>query len=178
MEDTNNIQYSKWYTRTAAYFIDSIILVLAISLLQLPITISLGLAEVPEYVDGIITYINSLILTTIYYYYFLTKDGTTPGLQYLGLKIVKEDGSLLSTGDTVVRTLIFNILLLISIITIPFNSKKQGIHDLVVKSICINNQQKEARGKWITGLCCSCSCFAVIIFILLIIMGLAGSSIQ
>lgn len=178
MEDVNKVQYSKWYTRTAAYFIDSIILGLAISLIQLPITILLGLAEVPEYVDGIITYFNAIILTTIYFYYFLTKDGTTPGLQYLGLKIVKEDGSLLSPGDTIVRTIIFNILFLISIVTIPFNSKKQGIHDLVVKSICIKDNEKETRGKWITGLCCGCSFFTVIIFILLVFMGIAASNFQ
>lgn len=174
MEETKQFEYSKNYTRTAAYIIDSLILFTASATLQLPITISLGLYGVPDYVDFIITYIISLILHTIYFTYFLTKDGTTPGLNYLGLKILKEDGSLLSVGDVIIRTLFFNIFFLISILTIPFTSKSQGIHDMVVRSVCLKNEEKMSRGKWITGSCCGCGCLSLIILIILFFVGVAN----
>lgn len=114
-----------------------------------------------------------------YFAYFLPKDGTTPGLKYLGLKITKEDGSLLTTGESLVRTLVFSLISFINLIAILVTQKRQGVHDMVYNTICVKVDEQESRAKWVVGAWCGCSCLSIIgwfLFAAVIISAISGGA--
>ena len=170
--------YAKWYTRAAASMIDSVIVGVAFSALFFPLSL-VGAIALPDPETP-----SSLLLQLIiqllgfagvlsYYGYFLSKDGTTPGLKLLGIKTVKEDGTLLTFWQGVLRTFVFQIISLINIIMILVTEKKQGAHDMAVKTVVVTVEEKQTIGKVITGFCGGCSC---LFFIAMIIGIVSGSS--
>jgi hypothetical protein len=106
-----------------------------------------------------------------YYGYFLSKEGATPGLKLLGIKTVKEDGTLLTFWQGVLRTFVFQIISLINMIMILVTEKKQGAHDMVVKTVVVTVEEKQTVGKVIIGLCGGCSCLFFIAMIIGVVSG-------
>lgn len=111
-------------------------------------------------------YLVFLVITFGYFTYFLSKDGTTPGLKYLGLRIVKEDGSILTTGQALLRTFVFSLLWLINLILILASEKRQGVHDMAAGTVCEKVDEQESRAKWVVGIWCGCGCLMFIAYIL------------
>jgi len=168
--------YAKWYSRSAANIIDSLIIFFVLCLFIFPTTIIAALIF-PEsnspaalFIQGIIQLLSSIAVFA-YYGYFLSKEGATPGLKVLGIKAIKEDGTLLTFWQAVLRTFIFQIISLINIIMILVTQKKQGAHDMVVKTVVVNVEEKQTVGKVITGFCGGCGCLLIIAMIIGIASG-------
>jgi uncharacterized RDD family membrane protein YckC len=81
--------------------------------------------------QGVLTF----LLTITYQWYFLTKyQGQTPGKMLLGIRVVKTDGSALTTIDAIVRTLGYTlnwILLGFGWLLTFWDKNHQGLHDRI-----------------------------------------------
>jgi len=169
--------YAKWYSRFAANIIDSLIATAALSIFILPLTFGMALvipdnnAPAALFIQGIIQLLSTVAVFS-YYAYFLSKEGATPGLKILGIKTVKEDGTFLTFWQAILRTFIFQIISVINMILILVTEKKQGAHDMVVKSVVVTVEEKQTAGKVITGFCGGCGC----LLILAMIVGFASGS--
>jgi len=159
--------YSHWYTRAAAYLIDIVLINFAIGIISAILLGILFLLGAPEILGTILGFILALVGIFSYFSYFLSKEGSTPGLKFLGIKIVREDGTNLSFGKVILRTFIFFIVSLINIIMILVTQKKQGLHDLATGSVCLPIDEKTSRAKWILGGYCGCSILGILIPIVL-----------
>jgi uncharacterized RDD family membrane protein YckC len=91
--------------------------------------------------EGVLTF----ALTIFYQWYFLTKyQGQTPGKMLLGIRVVKTDGSALSTLDAIVRTLGYTlnwILLGIGWLLAFWDSNHQGLHDRMADTYVVKVNQ-------------------------------------
>lgn len=160
-------KFPHWYTRAAAYLVDVIIINLVAGILATILFLLFTLLKVNEVVAISIAGIIGFSLIFIYYSYFLSKEGATLGLKFLGLKIVKEDGSYISFGKALLRTFIFQLVTLINMIMILVTQKKQGLHDLATGTVCINVNEQTSKAKWFLGCYCGCSILAILIPIIL-----------
>jgi uncharacterized RDD family membrane protein YckC len=79
--------------------------------------------------QGVLTF----LFTITFQWFFLTKyQGQTPGKMLLGIRVVKTDGSALTTIDAIVRTLGYTlnwILLGVGWLLAFWDSNHQGLHD-------------------------------------------------
>jgi uncharacterized RDD family membrane protein YckC len=91
--------------------------------------------------QGVLTF----IFTITYQWYFLTKyQGQTPGKMLLGIRVVKTDGSALSTLDAIVRTLGYTlnwILLGIGWLLAFWDRDRQGLHDRMADTYVVKVDQ-------------------------------------
>jgi uncharacterized RDD family membrane protein YckC len=91
--------------------------------------------------QGVLTF----LLTITYQWYFLTKyQGQTPGKMLLGIRVVKTDGSALSTLDSIVRTLGYTlnwILLGIGWLLAFWDKNHQGLHDRMADTYVVKVNQ-------------------------------------
>jgi uncharacterized RDD family membrane protein YckC len=85
----------------------------------------------------------------LYYAYFWTSSGKTPGMWLLGLQVVGQDGSRAGTRRGLVRTLAFPlsfILLGLGFISILFQDDRRALHDLIAGTAVIYTwDAREAR---------------------------------
>ena len=73
--------------------------------------------------------------------YFLSKKGQTPGKKIMGIYTIRQkDRMFLSTGQCILREVIFKIITFMTffgIFTYFFTKRKQCLHDLFINSISI-----------------------------------------
>jgi uncharacterized RDD family membrane protein YckC len=161
-----NSKYANWLPRLAASIIDILILAVPISLASIPLNnLILSDLVLSDNYNLIKTAINLLKLTIciVYFTILLPKNGETPGYKFLGLKIIKEDGRYLTAGEAALRALIHGIpvMILVDSVMILVTEKRQGAHDMAVGSICVKEDEKESRAKWIVGLSCGIICLLI-----------------
>ncbi len=73
-----------------------------------------------------------LVLGVLYQWFFLSRFSATPGKMALGLKVVRADGSPLTTGRIIGRyfsELLSGLILLIGYIMAGFDEEKRALHD-------------------------------------------------
>ena len=76
----------------------------------------------------------ALVISIIYVIGFWTWRGQTPGKMFLGVKIVKTDGSPIGIGRAILRYVgyfVSAIIIFIGYLMIAWDSKKQGLHDKI-----------------------------------------------
>jgi len=178
-KSNNNHEYALWYTRAAASIIDNLIVSFSCGILFFPIGIVIALiTRIDSPLTSTLIQTLSFLFTSLilycYYGYFLSKSGMTPGLKFLGIKVTKEDGSLLTFGQGILRTFLFGLLSIINIIMILASVKKQGVHDLAVGSITVKENENTSRAKWILGLNCGCGCLSIIALFVASILGISA----
>src|SRR5712691_8297360 len=115
-----------FWQRVVAFSVDSAVLSLASSFLQ------------PIDKSGSI----NLLAALVYYTYFWSGagGGRTWGMRVMGLRVVREDGSALSVTRAFIRCvglLVSFVVLLIGVIWIAFDAKKQGWHDKFAGSLVV-----------------------------------------
>ncbi len=76
-----------------------------------------------------------LIVSFLYFGYFWTKRGQTPGMSVWKIKVVNKNNELLSWSESLIRyiTALFGLGLLL----IPFNKQRQALQDITSKTILI-----------------------------------------
>ena len=84
----------------------------------------------------------NLLAALVYYTYFWSGagGGRTWGMRVMGLRVVREDGSALSVTRAFIRCvglLVSFVVLLIGVIWIAFDAKKQGWHDKFAGSLVV-----------------------------------------
>lgn len=143
----NNLEYAGFWVRVGAALIDSLLLLIII----LPI-LSLIYGEAYWLSDAIFfgfwDLMFNYILPAVAVILFWTYKSATPGKMALRLKIVDADtGGPVPTGRLIGRYLgyyLSTIPLLLGIIWVGIDKRKQGWHDKVAGTVVVRDVRKEA----------------------------------
>jgi len=138
--------FAGFWMRLLARMIDGFILSIPTIVLVVPLAIMLGLAARPArlfpfgpaalMMQGVLMLIGWAVGAT-YETYFVSTRGATPGKMALGLKIVRSDGSPISTGLAFGRYLahlLSGYLLGIGYIMAAFDAEKRALHDRICET--------------------------------------------
>jgi len=128
-------RYAGFWIRVLAVIIDSIIL----QIVQYAIFIPAGLSSftdsrVFESVTAVTAVLVLLFLNIAYYVFFWTRYCATPGKMALGLKVVRPDGELISTGQAIGRyfaQFVDALTIGIGYMMAGWNSEKRALHDMI-----------------------------------------------
>ncbi|MBN1679156.1 MAG: RDD family protein [Anaerolineae bacterium] len=81
------------------------------------------------------------IVGLVYNWYFWTQNnGQTPAKSFMGIRVVKTDGSALSDADAIIRYIgyyINTILLMLGWIWAIFDGNNQGLHDKLARTYVV-----------------------------------------
>jgi len=179
----------KWYSRFAAYFLDSIIFALIVLIPISILSVVFGsIALLSPSLMNFFQIILSLIISVLFaaaFSYFQHKTGQTWIMKFIGIKLAATSGELLSFKDAFIRNIIIFLPLgllnaIERILGIPglsiiyfvvvaasilLDKNNQGFHDKSVNAIYSKVSENTSRSKWILGL--SCGCFTILIILLL-----------
>ena len=141
-----NQEYAGFWIRVAAALIDTVLFILVFSI---PITLIYGSGywtsqnAAEGFWDVLIQYIVPLVLTV----WFWTKYLGTPGKMLLRLRVVDAyTGQAISTPKAIGRYLGYYVSvlpLMLGIIWVGIDKKKQGFHDKLAGTVVIRDRQKE-----------------------------------
>jgi uncharacterized RDD family membrane protein YckC len=137
------VAYGGFWIRFVAYFIDGLIQGVAIIGIYLVLLFTVfkdiftSGQQGPEAIGTMLAIQGVLLLAQIviglsYSWFFLSRYSATPGKMALGLKVVRADGSALSTGRIVGRyfgQMLSSLVLNIGFIIAAFDDQKRGLHD-------------------------------------------------
>jgi uncharacterized RDD family membrane protein YckC len=83
-----------------------------------------------------------VVLWILYFPYFESRSGQTPGKKVMGIKVVKENGKTLSFGDALIRTVLRIIdwlpaAYIVGLVVILVSKNKQRVGDMAAKTIVV-----------------------------------------
>lgn len=134
--DKRTGEYADFFTRAGAYIIDGLL----IGVINFVIGLVIGLV-LPESLAGIIGGVVGLLIGVGYFAYMESSEKqATFGKQALGLIVTDMDGGRISMGTAIIRYLakiLSAIILLIGFFMVFFTEKKQGLHDIIAKTLVI-----------------------------------------
>lgn len=137
--DVSDIEYAGFWRRTAAHFIDGVI-VLIILVPTLFLFFSSNVAQYGD-VSAAISILIQYVITPIVVIAFWKKKGGTPGKLLMGVKVVSANTlETASTGRLIIRYLGYipsSLVLFIGFIWVAFDEKKRGWHDLLAGTVVI-----------------------------------------
>ncbi|GAA0401507.1 hypothetical protein GCM10009133_07900 [Cocleimonas flava] len=156
MPETNLSSPAKIRSRLLAIFYDSLIVFFVIiisTLIIQQIIISSGLVNLQQVQISETEAINTipatspvnlflkslwLIVSFLYFAYFWTKRGQTPGMKVWKIKLVNNNNALVSWSQSLIRyiTALFGLGLLL----IPFNKPRHAIQDILSKTSLVHTQ--------------------------------------
>ena len=138
-------EYAGFWIRVGATFIDAFLL----SIILLPLTMMVygdltwkreGL--ILGSADFLINYVLPFVATILFWLY----KSATPGKMVLNIKVVDADtGEKLSVGQSIGRYFAYipaMAILMIGIIWVVFDKRKQGWHDKLAKTVVIRKRKK------------------------------------
>ncbi len=123
--------------RFAAIFIDGIILFVVAFILMFVIAIPfslLGDGEIIQAMMELLARIVQFVLGAVYYTYFFSKYGATPGKMVMGIRVVREDGGPLSTRLALGRYFGMSLSALIcgiGYLMACFDNENRTLHDRI-----------------------------------------------
>lgn len=131
------VVYGGFWRRAVALILDAIILMV----INFPFQLVLGIFSAPQLRAGnpsvgagliAAIYLISLSIQLIYYTYFVSQKGATPGKMVMGLKVVTANGGRVSPARAAGRyfaQILSGMILLIGYIIAAFDSEKRTLHD-------------------------------------------------
>ena len=139
------LQYAGFWIRFAAWFLDAIILTIVMIPVQLVFFAAVGASAAdPEAMASggaigaiLIYYLIALAVPILYRGIMVGKYSATLGKMACGLKVVRPDGSPVSTGLAFGRALaelISQIIIYIGYIMAAFDDEKRSLHDRICSS--------------------------------------------
>ena len=139
------LRYGGFWIRFAAYFIDYLIMTVVGAFTVMPIMNAVFFSkfetETPGEEDLVyilsvlpIMYLSGFLLLMLYKTFFLGRFGATPGKMALGLKVVRPDGTAITYGRALGRSLaemLSSFILGIGYLMIAFDGEKRSLHDRI-----------------------------------------------
>ncbi|MBS2967661.1 RDD family protein [Metabacillus sp. KIGAM252] len=137
----HTVKYGGFWIRTAALLIDTAILFTVFFIPFLPMIFG----EPPQSITPVILIYAAEYIVALAYFIILpvTSWQGTIGKKLLGLKIVNEHGEKLTIGKSILRYLSFSVsgfVLYIGFIMAGFTSRKQALHDMMVKTYVVKSR--------------------------------------
>jgi uncharacterized RDD family membrane protein YckC len=156
----SNTNYAGFWLRFVAYIIDAILIYAVQAIIILPVLGMLGMSFVnnPSSFENMTeaeamgmfasimaaasaTSLVFFILTVLYYSFMeSSKYQGTVGKLVFGLKVTDESGAKLDFIKALIRNLckiVSSLILLIGYIMAGFTAKKQGLHDIIAKTLVL-----------------------------------------
>jgi uncharacterized RDD family membrane protein YckC len=148
------IEPAGFWIRAGAYLADGVVLNLVILPLCIGLAYLVGVNRGPMAFAAVgpLFYAISLVLPIAYYIFFLGKRGYTPGKGFLGLQVIRQDGTGMSYGDAAIRFfsyIISSLPLFLGFLWIAFDRNKQGWHDKIARTQVIKAEEVSSWRKWI-----------------------------
>ena len=164
----SSFKYASFWRRLFAYFIDGIILGIVVGAVAGGIGFSVGFSSaltnpstdiVANPILNLSGSLIGLISGILYFGYFWSKqNGQTLGNRLLAIRITHEDGSPLDFGGAVLRYICYYvsaIALGLGFLWVIWDSKKQGFHDKIVKTVVVETGEQPHK-KVVAGICGCC----------------------
>ncbi len=146
MSNIDNVEYAGFWIRVGASFIDGLLF----AIFTLPITMIVygdTLWESESMILGPADFLINYILPAVVVVLFWLYKSATPGKMIFKLKVVDATtGNVLTVGQAIGRYLAYflaSIPLLLGIIWIVFDNKKQGWHDKLANTAVIRDKSQE-----------------------------------
>jgi len=162
-----SVEYAGFWVRSAAFFIDGIVLglPLLITAAVLSFIMNQGAVITKENQDFSTTGAGVLLIPI--FIYFVTRYGATPGKMFFSLKIVKEDGDIPDLKTAFMREAVGKIVSAIPLnlgyYWVAFDKEKRGIHDIIAKTHVVLTQPLSSGRKIVVYV------FAIVAFVLSLI---------
>lgn len=125
-----------FFLRLGAYLIDGILL----GIINFVIGMVVGMI-LPESIAGYVGMGIGLLIGLAYFAYMESSEKqATFGKQVLNIKVTDMEGGRISTGNAVVRYLskiLSGIILGIGFLMVLFTERKQGLHDIIAKTLVV-----------------------------------------
>ena len=90
---------------------------------------------------AILPFVLVVVIPFIYFPYFWSRDGQTPGMKQMGVKVVRDvDGGPISTGQAILRLIgywISGFVLYIGYIWIFIDKRRRGWFDLIAGTVVV-----------------------------------------
>ncbi len=146
MQNIDNFEYAGFWIRVGASFIDGLLF----AIFTLPLTMIVygdALWESESFLLGPADFLINYVLPAVVVVLFWLYKSATPGKMVLKLKVVDATtGNVLTVGQAIGRYLAYflaSIPLLLGIIWIGFDKKKQGWHDKLANTVVIKDKSQE-----------------------------------
>ncbi len=136
-------------SRVVAYIIDWIILLIAISIIDVIASVLLSLINLDNTSTGntFLVLLNVAVQAYYYIYFLVGKNGQTPGKTLTNIRIVRKDGQPLTASDAILRNIIGYFLcgltLLIGFFWIMVDKDRQGLHDKIASTLVVKAERKQ-----------------------------------
>lgn len=168
---TSEVKYAGFWIRFVAAMVDGIILSIATNLFTVLIVLALGISNIDNPAVMIFTGIISFIAPFVYHILMVYKnEGSTLGKMMVGIKVISSSPEQLSLGNIILREtigkIISSVILLAGYIMIAFTEKKQGLHDMIAKTVVV---YRDPNKKVSTGLI-----IAIILAVLIPVIAIVG----
>jgi uncharacterized RDD family membrane protein YckC len=132
-----NVRYAGFWIRFVASIIDGIILFIPSMFLGI-LAVALGGGN--EIVSLTKTF--ATVVIGGIYIYIIYRYQASPGKMALGLKIVSDNFERMTLGQVLLREIVgkfvSSLILYIGYIMIGFTAKKQGLHDMIAKTVVVH----------------------------------------
>jgi uncharacterized RDD family membrane protein YckC len=123
--------------RLVAYIVDAIILSVAVGLLA--ILTAVLVFTVP--ILAILTGLAIVVVPLIYFPYYWSRDGQTPGLKMMGIRVVRDrDGGPITSGQAILRLIgywVSGFFFGLGYIWILIDKRRRGWHDLIAGTVVV-----------------------------------------
>jgi len=138
--------YVGFWKRFLAYWIDGLIL----GIITLPVSAAFGAfnfsAAATTHTTNPVGSLFGFVIGAAYFIFFwVNQNGQTLGQRLLAIKVQKEDGQPIDIGTAVIRYigyLISSVVFALGFIWIAFDSKKQGWHDKMARTVVVKTDGK------------------------------------
>lgn len=146
------ILYGGFWARLAAYFIDYIVVNMALMFLYMPFGFLLEYGgDFVEGVFGILLSLLSIVLGFGYYVYMTYKYQATLGKMAIGIKVLNDQGKKPTLSEVMMREVLGKIVssltLGIGYLIAAFTNKKQALHDMIGRTIVVCKDQQKGTNK-------------------------------
>jgi uncharacterized RDD family membrane protein YckC len=141
------VRYSGFWVRLAAHIIDGFVISMVAMIVLVPISVIfafIGAFDHASFVSSMgqfVTTIASVLIGWSYHIILLQKFGATLGKVAVGVQVRSEDGTPLQTHAIIMRETVGKIVsaitLCVGYFMIAFTDKKQGLHDMIGKTVVV-----------------------------------------
>jgi uncharacterized RDD family membrane protein YckC len=154
--------YAGFVSRLIAYFLDGVVIAVSLGVTAWFIDVALrilnlqSIVHFPEFSDSgqfALTSTALSIIVILYNVFFWSLTGQTPGLMFMGLRVVTLDGKRLSikrAAARIVGYIIATIPLYLGFAWILIDDRRQGWHDKLARTCVVYDWEARYGGEYLT----------------------------
>jgi uncharacterized RDD family membrane protein YckC len=154
--------YAGFVSRFIAYFLDGVVIAVSLGVTVWFVDMAQSVLRLQSIVDlpilsdsgqFVLTGTAAAIIVILYRIFFWSLTGQTPGLKFMGLRVVTLDGKHLSFKRAVLRMvgyLISTVPLYLGFAWILIDDRRQGWHDKLARTCVIYDWEARYGGKVLT----------------------------